>query len=406
MLDNTEIKLHIPENDVENPELSIVIPALNEELTITEFISWCHQGMKTADIKGEILIIDSSTDRTRELALAAGARVLETPKRGLGRAYIDAIPHIRGRYILMGDADCTYDFRELSPFVEMFHKGFEYIMGSRYKGSIESGAMPPLHQYFGTPLTTQILNVLYSSKFSDIHCGMRGITKDALIRLKLQSQSWEYASEMVLKSCHMKLKTTEVPVYFKKDVEGRLSHHKRSGWFSPWAAAWINLKAMFVYGADFFLFKPGILALLLGICLIIPLSFGPITVQNYTFSLNWMFFGVSLAVLGLHGIFMGSIARIFYDYTNHSTGKLLKRFSYTRTVLISFGIFILGTIFCSFLIASYYWFGFSLPESSIYANHLAITGMFLILAGLMMFTFTLMIHAAAFHVGRNSSLME
>ena len=106
-------------------------------------------------------------------------------------------------------------------------------MGSRWKGSIEPGAMPRLHQYFGTPLTTWILNRLYSSQFSDIHCGMRGITRDALERMDLQSQSWEYASEMVLKSVHMDLRTTEVPVRFLKDREGRLSHHKRSGWFSP-----------------------------------------------------------------------------------------------------------------------------------------------------------------------------
>ena len=115
-------------------------------------------------------------------------------------------------------------------------------MGSRWKGSIEEGSMPWLHQHLGTPVTTFILNRLYGSKFSDIHCGMRGITKDALERMDLQSQSWEYASEMVLKSVHMELRTTEVPVTFLKDREGRVSHHKRLGWFSPWQAAWINLQ--------------------------------------------------------------------------------------------------------------------------------------------------------------------
>ena len=126
--------------------------------------------------------------------------------------------------------------------------------------------MPPLHQYFGTPFTTWILNRLYGSKFSDIHCGMRGITRDALLRMGIVSQSWEYASEMVLKSVRMELRTTEVPVTFLKDREGRLSHHKRSGWFSPFAAAWINLRAMFVHGAEFFLFKPGIVLLAARAC--------------------------------------------------------------------------------------------------------------------------------------------
>ena len=159
----------------------------------------------------------------------------------------------------MGDADCTYDFRQLSPFIERFEQGYEFVMGSRYKGTIEAGSMPALHRYFGTPVTTMILNVLFSSHFSDIHCGMRGITRNALDRMKLQSQSWEYASEMVLKSVHMRLRTAEVPVTFLKDREGRVSHHKRLGWFSPFQAAWINLKAMFIYGADFFLLKPGLL---------------------------------------------------------------------------------------------------------------------------------------------------
>ncbi len=166
-----------------------MVPALNEQLTITEFVRWCHEGLAQAGVKGEILIVDSSTDDTPKLALEAGARVLKAPKRGLGRAYIDAIPFIRGKYVLMGDCDCTYDFRELKPFVEQFRAGSEFVMGSRFKGYIEPGAMPTLHRYFGTPLTTLILNVMFGSRFSDIHCGMRGLTREALVRMDLRSQS-------------------------------------------------------------------------------------------------------------------------------------------------------------------------------------------------------------------------
>jgi len=214
-----ELKLLVPVHDVPGPELSIVIPALNEELTIGQFVEWCQEGLRCAKVRGEILIIDSSSDRTTEVALSKGARVLKAPKRGLGRAYIDAIPFIRGNYIVMGDADCTYDFRDLKPFLESFRSGYEYVMGSRFRGYIEPGSMPSLHRYFGTPVTTWLLNVLYASRFSDIHCGMRGITRDALCRMDLQSQSWEYASEMVLKSVHMGLKTAEVPVRFYRDSE-------------------------------------------------------------------------------------------------------------------------------------------------------------------------------------------
>ena len=260
-----DLKLLLPQGDVVDPEVSIVIPALNEEKTVGEFVDWCKEGLARAGVTGEVLIVDSSTDRTTEIALEHGARVLRGPKRGLGRAYIDALPYIRGRYILMGDADCTYDFRDLASFVGRFRQGYEFVMGSRWKGSIEPGSMPPLHQYLGTPVTTWVLNVLYSSSFSDIHCGMRGISREALHRMGLQLQSWEYASEMVLKSVHMRLRTAEVPVSFLKDREGRLSHHKRAGWFSPFHAAWINLRAMFVYGAEFFVFKPGLAMLALGI---------------------------------------------------------------------------------------------------------------------------------------------
>ena len=226
-----EVTLLLPDIDVADPEVTILVPAVDEELTIEDFVTWCHQGLRDAGAVGEIVIVDSSTDHTAELALARGARVLKTPKRGLGRAYIDALPYIRGKYVIMGDADCTYDFRQLAPFVETMRGGTEYAMGSRWKGSIEKGAMPALHQYFGTPVTTWILNRLYGSKFSDIHCGMRGITRDALFRMGLVSQSWEYASEMVLKSVRMNLRTTEVPVTFYKDRNGRLSHHKRAGGF-------------------------------------------------------------------------------------------------------------------------------------------------------------------------------
>src|SRR4029079_6745727 len=307
-----EIQLLLPPADVAEPELSIVIPALNEELTIADFVSWCHEGMKKAGVVGEILIVDSGSDRTTELALAGGARVLRTPKRGLGRAYLDALPFIRGKYVLMGDCDCTYDFREMAPFVEKFRGGAEFIMGSRFRGYIEPGSMPPLHRYLGTPVTTWILNVIFGSKFSDIHCGMRGITKDALARMDLRSQSWEYASEMVLKSVHMGLRTEEVPIRFLKDRDGRLSHHKRSGWFSPWQAAWINLRAMFIYGADFFLYKPGLLLLLAGLLLSLPISCGRVTLGPITFSHHWMLLGVSLSVLGLQCVYMGVLSKVFF----------------------------------------------------------------------------------------------
>jgi len=394
-----ETELLVPENDVEAPVLSIVVPALNEQLTIADFIAWCHEGLSRVDIPGEILIIDSSTDRTAEIALAAGARVLRTPKRGLGRAYLDSLPFIRGKYVLMGDCDCTYDFRELKAFVEKFQAGAEFIMGSRFSGYIEPGSMPPLHRYLGTPVTTWILNVIFSSRFSDIHCGMRGLTLEALKRMDLRSQSWEYASEMVLKSVHMRLRTEEVPIRFLKDRDGRLSHHKRSGWFSPWHAAWINLRAMAIYGANFFLFKPGLALLAIGLCLVLPLSFGARTVGPITFSLHWMMFGVALSIVGLQSIYMGILTQVFFDYTGQATERWFRRFPYTRTVFVSAALAALGGVLSMALAVTYWRDDFLLHEGAL-VNSLGIAGLLLLIVGFMTFTFTLLLHSTAVAVRR------
>ncbi len=390
----------LPEADVDDPEVSIVIPALNEAITIGLFMDWCQEGLRRAGVRGEILIIDSSTDGTADIALSKGARVLKSPKRGLGRAYIDAVPFIRGEYVIMGDADCTYDFRKIEPFIESFRRGHEYVMGSRFKGFIEPGAMPTLHRYFGTPITTRLLNFLYHSHLSDIHCGMRGITLAALRRMDLNSQSWEYASEMVLKSVRMNLRIDEVPVRFLKDQEGRFSHHKRSGWFSPWLAGWINVKAMFVYGADLFLFRPGLLLLCAGLLLTLPMALGPRALGPITFSLNSMFLGVTLTVLGLHGLYMGSLTRILFDYDGTLTRSLLRAFSYTRSIIVSLALSLTGGLMAVPLIRRYLDAGYRLSTSELSLNHLAVAGLLLVIIGAMNFTFTLAVHAVAAYVRR------
>jgi glycosyltransferase involved in cell wall biosynthesis len=388
-----DVQLFLPEDDEGNPELSIVIPALNEGLTIADFVDWCRRGLSDAGVRGEILIVDSSDDATAEIALAGGARVLKTPRRGLGRAYIDALPFIRGRYVVMGDADCTYDFRQLGAFVRAFRDGHEFVMGSRWRGSIEPGSMPALHRYLGTPFTTWILNRVYGSKFSDIHCGMRGITRDGLERMELSSQSWEYASEMVIKSVQMGLRTTEVPVRFLKDREGRLSHHKRSGWTSPFRAAWINLRAMFVYGADFFALKPGMVLLTLGLLLTVPLAFGPVTIGSITFSLYWMLLGAVFTILGLQSVLLGCIAQVLYDYTGRARRRWVRTFRYTRTVVLAGVTFVAGAAFSTPLIVEYVTNDWSLPGGIDATGHLAVLGLVAMISSFMAFTNTLLLHA-------------
>jgi glycosyltransferase involved in cell wall biosynthesis len=401
--EDSELELLIPDDDAEDPEVSIVIPAVNEELCISDFVAWCHEGLRRAGTRGEILIVDSSTDRTPELALAGGARVLRTPKRGLGRAYIDALPYIRGRYVIMGDADCTYDFRNLDVFVQRLREGYEMAMGSRWLGSIEAGSMPALHQYFGTPVTTWILNRIYGSKFTDIHCGMRGISREALERMGLASQSWEYASEMVLKSVRMDLKTTEVPVTFYKDREGRVSHHKRSGWFSPFQAAWINLRAMFVYRAEFFAMKPGLALLALGLVIALPLTFATITIGSLTFNLYWMLLGVTLAVLGLQSFYFGCLAQVLCDYTGDARSRWTSVFRYTPTVLGSIAAFVLGFFMAGTLAVYYFTHSFEVPTARAVVDHLAITGSLLMIMSFQTFCFTLLLNATGVTYGSSTA---
>ena len=303
----------LPRNaTLDEVELSIVIPAMNEEITVGEFMEWSKEGLQRAGVSGQILIVDSSTDNTPAIVLEHGGEVLRVPKRGVGSAYLDSLPYIRGKWILMGDADLTYDFREIAPFVAEFRKGAEFIMGSRFRGSIEKGAMPKLHRYFGTPLTNWILNRIYRSNFSDIHCGIRGVTREALDRINITSRGWEYASEMVLKAARLKLISSEVPIKFYKDREGRLSHHLRVGWRSPWLAGWVNLKVMLVYAADSFLLKAGAVLLVIGLVLSLGLAAGPVRIGRIGFSLYWMLLGVTCATLGYSSIQIGILARVMH----------------------------------------------------------------------------------------------
>ena len=400
-----EIKLLIPAVDVTDPELSIVIPALNEDRTIGEFVDWCKEGLCRSNIRGEILIIDSSSDKTAEIALARGARVLKTPRRGLGRAYIDAIPYIRGKYTILGDADLTYDFRKLEPFVEQFRRGSEYIMGSRFKGSIEKGAMPPLHRYFGTPLTTWILNMLYGSSFSDIHCGMRGVTRDALQRMELRSQSWQYASEMIIKSVHLGLRTSEVPVTFYKDVEGRQSHHRRIGWWSPWLAGWISIQAMLIWGADFFLIRPGILLLLIGGIGVGALFNGPILIGNIGFSLHWMLLFLMFCLVGLQLFLMGILARIVYGYVDREKPWQIV-FRFNLAVAISSALLVAGILSMLPLAREYALYDYRLPPGPTTASFQAVGGVGMVLWSFIHFTYSMVYNAVRLSALRGKAVAK
>lgn len=372
-----------------NIKVSIIVPCLNEEKTIAETIQSIKEGLSTAKIEGEIVIMDSSDDNSPKIAASLGAKVVTIPKLGLGYAYITAMPHISGDYVIMGDADCTYDFREINKFISKLEEGHEYVMGTRMKGFIEEGAMPALHRYFGTPLTTWILNILLGTNFSDIHCGLRALTLDALKKINIQSKSWEYASEMVVKASLLKLRSAEVPIHFYKDKEGRQSHHKRAGWFSPWHAGWINLKIMLLYAPNQMIVKPGLFFLLVGLVLIFMQVNGPVKLGPITFSINFMLLGLTLSVLGFSSIQMGTLVMLFSSlnklFQNNITRFISRHLTYTRGMVLGFLSFMLGLILVCTLVFQWYFQGFKLQFLPWYV----IFGLLLIIFGTQTVLFTL-----------------
>jgi glycosyltransferase involved in cell wall biosynthesis len=368
--------------------VSIVVPALNEEVTIGEFVDWCHEGLRRAGVEGEVIIVDSSSDRTPQIAAEHGARVLRVPKRGLGRAYIDAISEIRGEYVIMGDCDLTYEFRELEPFIEKLREGYDFVMGTRVRGYIEPGAMPAHHRYFGSPATTWTFNLIYGTRFTDIHCGMRGMTLQALKRMELESQGWEYASEMILKAKKRGFRTTEVPVRFYKDREGRESHLKRSGWKAPWIAGWNSLKVMFLYAPDFFLTVPGWFLLGLGFLVTAVLAPGPTHVLGVGLNLHWMLLGLVMSAVGYSAVQLSVLARVHYDFRPSFTSAWLTRLSYNRGMLLSGVLLLLGVIPNVALLIRWLDHGLRLKDIS----YSSVFGLELIVLGFQTFAFTLLLH--------------
>jgi hypothetical protein len=369
-------------------EVSVVVPCLNEELTIGEFVDWCHEGLAAAGVTGEILIVDSSSDRSALIAAEHGARVINVPGRGLGRAYREAIPHVRGEIAILGDCDLTYDFRELAGFVAAIRDGHDFVMGTRTRGVIEPGAMPKLHRYFGSPATTFVFNLIYGTRFSDIHCGMRAVTRDALQAMGLESDGWEYASEMILKARKLRMDTAEVPVRFWKDREGRTSHLKRGGWRTPWIAGWDSLRVMFLYAPDFFLLTPGAIALALGLLLDCALAGGPLSAFGVGFDLHWMLLGIVAATVGYSAVQLALLARVFYDFDETFTDRVLSAVTYDRGVLAAIALLAAGAAPNAALLARWLSHDFHLPT----IQYSSVFGLLLIILGAQTFGFTLLLH--------------
>ncbi|TAF53707.1 MAG: glycosyltransferase family 2 protein [Oscillatoriales cyanobacterium] len=263
-------------------EISIVMPCLNELQTLTACIGKARTAIEALGLSGEVVIADNgSTDGSQDLARSLGARVVDVPIRGYGAALIWGIRSARGRYVVMGDADDSYDFREAVGLVDRLMQGFDLVVGTRLKGRIMPGAMPWKNRYLGTPVLTAIVNTVYRCHFSDVNCGMRAFTKTAFEAMHLESSGMEFASEMLVKAAILGLKTSEVPITLHVDGRDRAPHLR------PWADGWRHLKYILLFAPKLLYWLPGSVLMAIGVVLNAILAIAPSGESVYLGSLRF-----------------------------------------------------------------------------------------------------------------------
>ncbi|MBS4013663.1 MAG: glycosyltransferase [Bacteroidetes bacterium] len=322
-------------------KISVVLPCLNEEKTIGLCVEKIKKSLIKYNYDGEIIVADNgSTDRSAEIAKNLGAIVVAEPKKGYGNAYHRGMAEARGDFLIMADADDTYDFDEINKFIEPLEKGYELVMGNRFGGLMDKDAMGFLSK-LGNPILSGILRLFFRTKIRDSHCGMRSFTRQAYDSLNLQTTGMEYASEMVIKAHWQKLKIYEMPI----------KYHPRAGEskLSPWRDGWRHLKFMLLYAPNWLFLSPGIFLFLIGLILLITMTFGELKIGQMILHLHPMFFGALLVLLGYQIFSFGLLVKLYaYAQKLMPRSKLvdfyLKHFSLDRLILIGFFIFLIGVV--------------------------------------------------------------
>jgi glycosyltransferase involved in cell wall biosynthesis len=291
-------------------ELSIVMPCLNEARTVGRCVDLALQSLKSMGIPGEVVVADNgSSDGSQELAVRHGARVIAVQRRGYGSALQAGIAAAHGKYIVMGDADDSYDFGRLEPFVEKLRGGHDLVMGNRFQGGIQPGAMPWLHRYIGNPVLSGILNLFFHSPIRDAHCGLRAFRKDAYDRLGLTTTGMEFASEMVVKACLQRQKIAEVPTILRPDGRDRPPHLR------SFRDGWRHLRFMLLHCPLWLYLIPALFLLGGGAALMAWLTPGPRALGGVILDVHTMLFGALAVLLGYQIFWYWACAR-FFGYAN------------------------------------------------------------------------------------------
>ncbi|NUT00209.1 MAG: glycosyltransferase [Sphingomonas sp.] len=285
--------------------VSAIIPCLNEERTLGICIRKALDAFQRRGIKGEVVVGDNgSTDKSIEIAETLGARVVHQPVKGYGAAISAAAANARGRYLIMADADDSYDWSQLDAFIDALEDGAELVMGNRFAGGIEPGAMPPLHRYLGNPVLSAVARWLHRSPIRDFHCGMRGFTREAFAKLGARSPGMEFASEMVISAHRAGLDIREVPIKLYPDKRDRPPHLR------SFRDGWRHLRLIIAHAPDTMYLIPGLILLVAGVLGLAALSAGPITVAGQYFGIHFVALSATATLIGLSAILLGMLAKV------------------------------------------------------------------------------------------------
>ena len=287
-------------------ELSIIMPCLNEAETIAACIEKARRFLKESGIAGEVVIGDNgSTDGSQQIATSLGARVIAVPHRGYGNALMGAIAASQGTYVIMADADDSYDFYHLQPFVDQLRAGNDLVMGNRFRGGIAPGAMPPLHKYLGNPVLTTIGRVFFGGPAKDFHCGLRGFNRASILKLDLRTTGMEFASEMIVKASIARLRVVEVPTTLSPDGRSRPPHLR------SWRDGWRHLRFLLLYAPRWLFLLPGVLMMVTGAAMTIWLLPGPRAVFGLVLDVHTILYAGMAVLIGFQAVCFWIFSKVF-----------------------------------------------------------------------------------------------
>lgn len=323
-------------------ELTILMPCLNEAETVATCVRKALEFLSAQQVVGEVLVADNgSTDGSADLAAKAGARVVHVAERGYGRALLGGFAAARGKFIIMGDADDSYDFTALEPFLRKLREGYDLVMGNRFAGGIAPGAMPALHRWLGNPVLTAIGRLLFHAPVRDFHCGLRGFSKAAVQRMNLQTVGMELASEIVLKACVLGMRIAEVPTTLSPAGRSRPPHLR------SWRDGWRHLRFMLIYSPRWLFLYPGLALMCAGAAVGLWLLPGPRPVGRVTFDVHTLLYAALAVLIGFQAVLFALFTKVYAETEqllppDPRLARLARWFTLEVGLGIGFGLIALG----------------------------------------------------------------